>query len=97
MSRLWPRRGLRGDTRCGAPDPKQVETARAFLSGCVPVKTRPAASHSYGLKHAAERWGKSYVSNGALIQAAIDLGLRVEPGSINAWVFVAGGKGLNRP
>lgn len=79
------------------PDPAQVATAQAYL------QTLPRAEKggsrwpgSYGLKHLAERWGaehgmQEYVSNGALIQAARDLGipLRAGPnGSPNARVGV---------
>lgn len=47
---------------------------------------------SYGLKHQAERWGGDYVSNGALIAAAIHLGFKVEriSGTPNALINVAG-------
>jgi hypothetical protein len=47
---------------------------------------------SYGLKHQAERWGGAYVSNGALIAAAIHLGFKVERvrGTPNALINVAG-------
>jgi hypothetical protein len=47
---------------------------------------------SYGLKHQAERWGGDYVSNGALIAAAIQLGFEVKriPGTPNALINVAG-------
>ncbi len=47
---------------------------------------------SYGLKHAAERWARAYVGNGALIAAALHLGFIIEPidGSLNALIGVAG-------
>jgi len=47
---------------------------------------------SYGLKHQAERWARGYVSNGALIAAAIHLGFKVKrvPGTPNALINVAG-------
>jgi hypothetical protein len=64
--------------RRGAPSPiqpDQVLTAMMFLRMFTP---------SYYLKHVAERWGAkvglcSYVSNGALILAAMELGLVVRP------------------
>ncbi len=58
-------------------DPGQVEICRRFLSACKPSKK--AGVGSYGLKHVVERWASEYVSNGACIQAAIDLGLPVVP------------------
>ena len=49
---------------------------------------------SYHLKHRAENWGKrwggsTYVSNGALIEAAIRLGLVIRPYGINANIGVS--------
>jgi hypothetical protein len=75
----------------------QVATAIAFLSMCEPTKTGRISS--YSLKHAAERWGArnslcSYITNGALITAALRLGLVVEeyrdcwPSSPNALIGV---------
>jgi hypothetical protein len=58
----------------------------------VPVRSSINRSHgSYGLKHAAEAWSGDYVSNGALIAAALHLGLRMEPiaGTPNAYFNVA--------
>jgi len=68
------------DRRDEAFDLKQVATAIAFLRLCVP--TKGAAVNSYGLKHAAERWGREhgmqpYVANGELIVAACYLGLSI--------------------
>ena len=69
------------------PPAEQIALARAHLERFwEPAKT--AYRGSYGLKHIAE--GREYICNGALIQAALDLGLRVEPtgGGINARVYV---------
>jgi hypothetical protein len=54
----------------------QVATAIAYLRRC--TATKKATLNSYWLKHRAEDWGKaqgfsSYVSNGALIAAAVYL------------------------
>jgi hypothetical protein len=62
---------------------EQVATAIAFLRRCRLTRSRAARLSSYGLKHAAERWGKAagmapYVSNGELIAAALFLGFPVE-------------------
>jgi hypothetical protein len=75
-----------------APDEKEVETAIAYLSRLTPTK-KPTCS-SYFLKHRAEKWGKQhsmqrYVSNGALIEAAIRLGLSIKPIRINADIGVS--------
>lgn len=80
----------------------EVAICRAHLSKYwEPAKT--VSMSSYGLKHRAEwiggagggrnpneKYGGRHISNGSLIQAAIDLGLRVEPdgGGINARVYV---------
>jgi hypothetical protein len=74
------------------PIDREVKTAIAYLSQLTPTK-RPTYS-SYYLKHRAENWGKrhghcSYVSNGALIEAAIRLGLTIKPISINAHIGVS--------
>src|SRR5207248_8631498 len=62
--------------------PEEVATAMAFLQMLRPTKL--AYVSSYSLKHAAENWGRevglrAYVSNGALILAALTLGLVVRP------------------
>lgn len=72
----------------GTPPPpaEEVAVCRAWLTRYTrPCKTAAATQYSYGLKHTVEAcWpnvgGSSggYVSNGALIQAAIDLGYRVD-------------------
>ena len=49
-----------------------VSTALEFLKQC--RKTQKPNRNSYGLKHAAERWGKTYIANGELIVAAVFLG-----------------------
>jgi hypothetical protein len=95
---LYPRAaGFTDRGRLADPDPAQIETAMKFLAKCVPVKSRRAARHSYDLKHRAESWGRAhglapYVSNGALIRTALNLGLKVTrygPGDINARVYVS--------
>lgn len=68
------------------PDPAEVALARAFLGwNCRPTKTiRGRLYTSYGLKSLAERWvrsrglGRAYISNGALIAAALEKGYRVK-------------------
>ena len=62
--------------------PDQVTTAMECLSQLDATKT--GRVDSYRLKHVAEDWGRHhelarYVSNGALIVAALALGLVVEP------------------
>jgi hypothetical protein len=76
-------------------DPEQVATAIFFLRRCRLTRSRATRLSSYGLKHAAERWGKAagmapYVSNGELIAAALYLGFPVEfsTTSVNALVGV---------
>lgn len=82
----------------GALDAGQIATAAAFLQLLTPTRTATFRSpSSYGLKHDAERWGRvngmePYVSNGALIAAAVALGLPVRHfgrGSFNVTVGVS--------
>jgi|SRR5579863_2182284 len=61
----------------GPPDPEEVSVCKAFLGRC--ERTKIPRVGSYGLKHIIERWAGKYVSNGACIQAALDLGLVVRP------------------
>jgi hypothetical protein len=55
--------------------PDEVTICLAFLRQCQPTKT-PKTS-SYRLKHAAERWGNRYVTNGAMIAAASYLNIKM--------------------
>lgn len=61
----------------------EVETASAWLAACArKLKTKWYWGTSYGLKHAAENWGRAngmspYVSNGAFIKAALLAGYEV--------------------
>jgi hypothetical protein len=74
--------GLRGGRGAvDAVDPDHVETAIAFLK--LFGSTKRGTIGSYTLKHDCENWGSKngrspYVSNGALIIAALELGLPVE-------------------
>ena len=62
-----------------AQNTREIATAVAFLRRCRPtVKTTGRSPSSYELKHAAEAWGAvngmaNYVSNGALIAAALEV------------------------
>ena len=73
---------------------RHIATAIAFLRHITPTKTVTVSS--YRLKHCAEEWGEvwgmsPYVSNGAVIAAAVYLGFVVTAGpmSINADVGVS--------
>ena len=76
--------GLRPPPR-SAPTPvraDQVATAMEYLRQFRPIKK--GTYSSYHLKHLAENWGNKaglsyYISNGALITAALTLGLVVQP------------------
>lgn len=70
----------------------QFERAVRWLSQ-IPRTTHPNRSFgSYFAKHAAERWAGAYVSNGALIAAALYIGHPIEdcPSRINCHIAVAG-------
>lgn len=90
---LWP---CDGATAPGEPpDEDQVNHARRWITSHVRRAeqfSKPSfaggVGHSYHLKHLAENWdGGGYVSNGALIEAALRelyRVRRVKPGSMNA-------------
>lgn len=74
---------------CSQPDPKQVEICKQFIAErCKKTDRINKGWTSYGLKHAVEQWTEVkynrswghyiYVSNGAFIRAALDLGYRCE-------------------
>lgn len=80
--------GLLYVSASGAPDPAEIERAKDWIRRY--GRQRQSFNRrytSYNLKHCAERWikatglryGGMYVSNGAFIQAALDLGYRAEP------------------
>lgn len=56
-------------------DETQCNLAKQFLRGQPRVKTPKV--HSYWLKHVIEKAMGQYISNGATIKAAIDLGIDV--------------------
>jgi hypothetical protein len=76
----------------------QVKRAMRFLRECaVPHKRKKG--YSYTLKHIAEDYAGGYVSNGALIEAALRLGYRVVPEgwhSPNAYVYLRVDKAVVR-
>lgn len=71
----------------GKPPKQQIERAKKWIERFgLPLKGINFHFKSYSLKHCVERWWQSehpgtayYVSNGAFIQAALDLGYRVHP------------------
>ena len=79
-------------------DEEQVERATKFLRECTKRSDRKKG-YSYGLKHMAEEYAGDYVSNGALIEAALRLGYRVVPEderSPNAFVYLIVDKAVFR-
>jgi hypothetical protein len=63
----------------------QIDRSKHWLQLCGIIKTVYRKQSSYGIKHEAERWWRAkgaghggYISNGALLMAAIRLGMRVE-------------------
>lgn len=68
----------------------QVQHCAAYLRS-QPWQTRLTARSmsSYGLKHAAERWGEfGYVCNGAMIAAALILGVPIKLDGLNPQIGV---------
>ncbi len=59
------------------PARDQIDSAKLWLSEYVePATTFALQRTSYGYKHTVERWAERYISNGAFITAAIELGYR---------------------
>lgn len=92
------------------PDRAQVDEAKRFIAEFADrTKTIRNTRGSYGLKHAAERWSYGrkgngipeacgFISNGAFIQAAAEMGVDMKPvrvGNPNA-VFALSWKRLKR-
>lgn len=81
------------------PSRQQVKSCLEFLAPHGKRKTINRNISSYGLKHAVERWLRSngsdayfcYVSNGALIMAALELGydcVQCAHGSPNVFINI---------
>lgn len=73
----------------------QFARTRTYLEPFGKRQTLNPKVSSYGLKHRAESFHRdrgveySYVSNGMLIAAALDLGFKVKPEGINAFLNIA--------
>jgi hypothetical protein len=64
---------------------RQIASARIFLrKTCCRTRTIRRIDSSYGLKHVAERWSGTYISNGAFIAAAYLEGYAIEREGPNA-------------
>jgi len=71
---------------------RMFKDACEFLSGVQLRKTiNRKSGSSYGLKHKAEKWAGDYISNGALIAAALHLGIQFEqiPDTQNVYLAVS--------
>ena len=76
--------------KCHPPRQEQIELCKSWiLNNCKPRKTINDTAFSYGLKHRVERDVKTYISNGAFIRAAIELGYKYKVKSPNAWFAMA--------
>jgi hypothetical protein len=75
-----------------AAHPEEFQTASEFIHAGMPGVQVARRYHSYSLKHRAEEWGGtifpewSYVSNGAMIAAALASGWDVKRAKLNAWL-----------
>lgn len=74
------------------PDPDEVFHCELWISKfCSKRKSINPRAFSYSLKHRAENWDSGlpnscrYVSNGAFIQAAVNLGYQIKPDWINCF------------
>jgi hypothetical protein len=76
----------------GPPPRPEVDTCRHWLSTRPRTANVRKAAYSYRLKHEVESWAGDYVSNGALIVAAIEMGIavrRATPSSVNAYLAIS--------
>lgn len=70
-------------------DSEAIEMIEEWLhDNAIPAKKKYKDS-SYALKHRVEEELKKYITNGAFIQACINIGLKVEriEGGLNGWIF----------
>jgi hypothetical protein len=58
---------------------EEIAAAGLFLTGLPTVKPGPRSLGSYTVKHLAERWAGRYIREGALIAAALALGVPLRP------------------
>ncbi|HZF69834.1 hypothetical protein [Sulfuricurvum sp.] len=70
-------------------DPESVEMVEEWLKENAVPSTKKYKDSSYPLKHVVEKELKKYISNGAFIQACINVGFKVErnDGGLNAWIY----------
>lgn len=70
----------------------QFERAVRWMAHIPSIKKPNASFGSYFAKHAAEHWAGAYVSNGALIAAALFIGHPIEDcrSRINCHIAIAG-------
>jgi hypothetical protein len=62
----------------------QIDAALAYLRAGAPLDSAPSAGmYSHGMKHRAEEWAGLYISNGAMIAAALMLGWKVKRDAIS--------------
>jgi|SRR5215203_473391 len=89
---LGPRYGMSPNYHygeCKPPEQKQVDLSKSWImKNCEPRKTINHNHSSYGLKHVVERDVEEYISNGAFIKAAIELGYKYKVKSPNAWFAI---------
>ena len=72
--------GLQSHYRRRVPD-DQIEIAKSFLTQCRRTRWARAtvSPFSHDLKHSIERWAGQYISNGAVLIAALRLGITFVP------------------
>lgn len=68
---------LQPDFHSEYPKRDEIDAAKAWFAAHAELgKNFMLRPTSYALKHRVERWAQRYVSNGALISAAIEIGYR---------------------
>lgn len=78
--------GSEGLDRNGPISDKEVQLCKEWIKKCITKrKTINKEKGSYGLKHVVEKHYKTYISNGAFIKAAIDMGFNYKQNGLNAF------------
>lgn len=78
--------GSEGFDRNSPISNEEVKLCKEWIKKCITKrKTINEEKGSYGLKHVVEKYYKTYISNGAFIKAAIEMGFDYRQNGLNAF------------
>ena len=82
--------GKEGFGRKSSINKKEIQLCKEWIKKWIlPRKTINTDQGSYGLKHIVEKSSKIYISNGAFIKAAIELGYNYKKNNLNAFFSIS--------